>query len=109
MATLKTCRRCRYFQGVVHYKKDSVGVLHDGIAPGWYVGCGQGKFSNHNNIYIPDALDVNHATFLYYINYQALMEFLRLNANRGVECPRGRESKNGKNGKMESAEQLALF
>jgi hypothetical protein len=86
--TVKTCWKCRYFDGVSHVRPESVLVMRGEARPGWYVRCLYISNSDGSpgRVDVPGAADAKGLFF----SYQRLRRFVQINGHREVKCPRGR-------------------
>jgi hypothetical protein len=83
---LKTCHRCRYFQGIVYVHPESITHKKDGVPHGYYIKCGNDPYSSIR-IPIPHAVCTSSLPNLPSVGYQPLMSFLKINGTCLVECP----------------------
>lgn len=105
MTTLKACRRCPGFQGISYVHPQSIAHERDKIPHGWYVTCGAGAYDS-DRYKIHGAIG-DGDNDLPCESYQVLLQFLRLNASRLVECPRHERGSQRRENMVSG--QLALF
>jgi hypothetical protein len=84
--TVKTCLKCRYFDGISRVHPKSILVIRGEAQPGWYVKCWHIITTDRipGRVEVPGAVDVDGLFF----SYQMLRNFMRVNGHREVKCPR---------------------
>ncbi|NLI74756.1 MAG: hypothetical protein GX369_08350 [Euryarchaeota archaeon] len=84
MATLSTCLKCRFFQGISYVYPDSIRCKEDGVPYGYYVYCGS-DYHKATDVKINGAKGEKSLSCN---SFQEFKRFIRKNYRCEVACPK---------------------